>query len=161
MRKNANIFADSEAFGSQCVVQAARQFYKKLTCVTVTKMGFVKCESERCLLIWENDIGTVILCIDVNEMLAVGNKEAIKAFKLEIKNFLNTKEEGPMEEYVGCKVVRKGNNEMHMFQPEIIHKLEKEFVIDVCEIRKYRTPAAPKFSVQRPTSNEVLILTET
>ena len=62
-----------------------------------------------------------------------------------------------MEEYVGCKVVRKGNNKIHMFQPDIMHKLEKGFGIDVCEIWKYQTPAKTKFSVQRPTSSDVLI----
>ena len=65
-----------------------------------------------------------------------------------------------MEEYVGFKVTKKGNNEMHMFQPDIMHKLEKEFGIDVCKICKYQTPAAPKFAVQRPTSNDVLIPAE-
>ena len=65
-----------------------------------------------------------------------------------------------MEEYVECKVVRKGDNKMHMFQPDIMHKLEKEFDIDVCDIWKYQTPAAPKFPVQRPTSNDVLIPAE-
>ena len=142
------------------LVQAAHQFYKKLTCVTVTKMGFVICKADGCLLIRVNDIGTVILCIYVNDMLVIGNKEAIEAFKSEIKQLFNTKEEGLMEEYVGCKVTKKGNNKMHIFQPDIMHKLEKEFGIDICKIRKYQTPAAPKFAVQRPTSNNVLIPAE-
>ena len=67
------------------LVQAAHQFYKKLTCVTVTKMGFVKCEADVCLLIQVENIVTVILCIYIDDILDVGNKEAIKAFKLEIK----------------------------------------------------------------------------
>ena len=62
-----------------------------------------------------------------------------------------------MVEYVGCKVTKKGNNKMHIFQPDIMHKLEKEFGIDVFKICKYQTPAAPKCAVQRPTSNDVLI----
>ena len=123
-------------------------------------MGFVKCEAYGCLLIRVNDIGTVILCIYVDDMLVVGNKEAIKAFKSKIKQFFNMKEEETIEEYVGCKVTRKGNNKMHMFQSDIMHKLDKEFGIDVCMIRKYQTPAAPKFAVQIPTSNDILIPTE-
>ena len=47
-----------------------------------------------------------------------------------------------------------------MFQPDIMHKLEKEFGIDVCKIWKHQTLAAPKFAVQRPTSNNVLIPAE-
>ena len=41
-----------------------------------------------------------------------------------------------------------------------MHKLEKEFGIDVWEIQKYQTPAAPKFAIQRPSSNGVLIPAE-
>ena len=105
------------------LVQAAHQFYKKLNCVTVTKMGFVKCEADGYLLIRVNDIGTAIICIYVDDMLVVGDNEAVEAFKLEIKHFFNTTKEGPMEEYVGYKVVRKSNNKIHMFQPNTMHKL--------------------------------------
>ena len=62
-----------------------------------------------------------------------------------------------MEGYVGYKVVRKGNNKIHIFQLNIMHKLEKEFGIDVCDIQKYQTPATPKFAIQSPTSSNVLI----
>ena len=41
-----------------------------------------------------------------------------------------------------------------------MHKLEKEFGIDICKICKYQTPAAPKFAVQRPTSNNFVIPAE-
>ena len=90
-------------------------------------------------------------------MLVVGDKEAVETFKQEIKQFFITKEEGPMEGYVGCKVTRKGKNKLHMFQPGIMYKLEKEFGINVCENCKYQTPATPKFAVQRPGSDDVLI----
>ena len=73
-------------------------FLQKLIRVTIIKIGFVKCEADGCLLIQVNNIGIVILRIYVDDMLVVGNKEAIAAFKLEIKQFFNTKEEGPMEE---------------------------------------------------------------
>ena len=55
------------------LVQVARQFYKKLIYVRVTKMGFVKCEADGCLLIQLNDIRTVILYIYVDDMLVVEN----------------------------------------------------------------------------------------
>ena len=139
------------------LVQSAQQFYKKLTCVIVTKMGFVKCEADGCLLIRVHHIRTVTLCIYVEEMLVEGEKEAVKTFKQEIKQFFNTKEEGPMEEYVRCKVIRKGYNKLNMCQPDIMHNLEKGFGINVFEICKYQTPATPKFSVQRPRSDDVLI----
>ena len=85
------------------LVQAAHHFYKKLTCVTVTKMGFIKFEADGCLLIQVDNIWTVILCIYVNDMLVVGNKEGIKSFKLEIKKFFNTKEEGPIKNMLDAR----------------------------------------------------------
>ena len=138
------------------LVQAARQFYKKLVRVTVEKMGFKKSDANGCLLMRVIELGTVILCVYVDDMLVVGDKTAVEDFKQEIKKHFNTKEEGTLDEYVGCKVVRKGD-ELHMFQPDIMYKLEKEFGADVREIRKYRTPASPGFAVRRPTADESLI----
>ena len=99
----------------------------------------------------------MILCVYVDNMLVVGDKVAVENFKQEIKKHFNTKEEGMLDKYVGCKVIRKGD-ELHMFQPDIMYKLEKEFGVDVQEVRKYRTPAAPGFAVRCPTANEQLIL---
>ena len=42
-----------------------------------------------------------------------------------------------MEEYFECKVIKKGNNELHIFQPNIMYKLENEFGVEVCDIYKY------------------------
>ena len=89
-------------------------------------------------------------------MLVVGDKVAVENFKQEIKKHFNTKEEGTLDKYVGCKVIRKGN-ELHMFQPDIMYKLKKEFGVNVQKICKYQTPAAPGFAVRRPTANKQLI----
>ena len=78
----------------------------------MTKLGFVKCEADGCLLIRVTDNGAVILCIYVDNMLVVGDKAAVKTFRHEIKQFFNTKEARPMEECVGYKVIRKGNNKL-------------------------------------------------
>ena len=129
------------------LVQAARQFYKKLVRVTVGNMGFKKSDADSCLLMRVVEIGTVILCVYVDNMLVVGDKLAVEVFKREIKRFFNTKEEGTLDKYVGCKVTPKGD-ELHMFQPDIMYKLEKEFRDDVKEICKYPTPAAPGFAVR-------------
>ena len=139
------------------LIQAARQFYKKLVRITVGKMGFKKSDADGCLLMRVIKQGTVILCVYVNDMLVVGDKVAVENFKQEIKKHFNTKEEGTLGEYVGCKVIRKGN-ELHMFQPNIMYKLEKEFRVDVQEVCKYQTPAAPGFAVHCPTANKQLIL---
>ena len=58
----------------------------------------------------------------VDNMRVVGDKAAVKEFKKERKMIFNTKEEGTLDEYVCCKVTRKGN-ELHMFHPDIIEGL--------------------------------------
>ena len=141
------------------LVQAAQQFYKKMVQITVDEMGFKKSDANRCLLMRVEKIGTVILCIYVDNMLVVGDKPAVNDFKQELKKYFNTKEEGTLDEYVGCKVIRK-DGELHMHQPDIMYKLDKEFGNDVKEICKYRTPASPGFAVQRPTTDDKLIPAE-
>ena len=93
------------------------------------------------------DLGTVILCMYVDNMLVVGDKLAVETFKREIRKFFNTKEEGMLDKYVGCKVTRKGNK-LHIFQPDIMYKLKKGFRVDDKEIPKYQMPAAPGFAVR-------------
>ena len=66
----------------------------------------------------------VILCVYVDNMIVVGYKSAVKAFKKEIKKIFNTKEEGMLDEYAGFKVTRK-RNKLHMSQPNIMYKLNK------------------------------------
>ena len=138
------------------LVQAACQFYKKLVRITVGKMGFKKINANGCLLMRVTEQGTVILCVYVDDLLVVGDKVAVENFKQEIKKHFNTKEEGTLDKYVRCKVIRKGVK-LHMFHPDIMYKVKKEFGVDVQEVRKYRTPAAPGFAVRRPTADKQLI----
>ena len=68
--------------------------------------------------------GTVIICVYVDIMILVRDKVEVEVFKTQIKRFFNRKEVGTLDEYVGCKVTRKGNG-LDMFQPGIIYKLKK------------------------------------
>ena len=67
---------------------------QKMVRVTVGKMGFKKSDADECLLMRAEDQVTVILCVYINDMLVVGDKLAVEAFKKEITKFFNTKEEG-------------------------------------------------------------------
>ena len=64
-----------------------------------------------------------------------------------------------MNKYMGCKVTRK-DKELYMFQPNIMYNLKKEFIINIKEIRKYETPAAPGFTVRQTVEGEKLIPAE-
>ena len=45
------------------LVQAARQFHRKLTKVMEKKMGFKKCLADECLLMTKTNQGIVVVCV--------------------------------------------------------------------------------------------------
>ena len=90
-------------------------------------MGFDKCLADECLLRKETKKGTVIVCVYIDDALCVGDKEAINELKKEISLQFAIKEEGEMREYVGCKVERRGRDNLIMFQDDHINKIEKIF----------------------------------
>ena len=103
------------------LVQAARQFFKKLVEVLVGEMEFKKYLYDPCLLMKENKNGIIIICLYIDDMLCVGNAEAIKKFKKEIKNYFVTKEEGFAVEYVGC-MIKKAKDRIYLHQSDLIKK---------------------------------------
>ena len=105
-------------------MQAARQFFNKLRNVLIEKMGFEKCLIDQCLLSRKGESGILIICLYIDDTMIVGNEIEIKKFKKEIKTYFKTKEEGEMKDYVGCMIERK-NDEIFLYQSELIEKLEK------------------------------------
>ena len=101
------------------LVQAARQFFKKVTRNLCEQLGFMKCLADQCLLIRTNKSGTVILCLYRDDICCIGNQEAINNFKRELKRSFNTKEEGNTTEYVGCKLNRVEKRLLVMHQSDI------------------------------------------
>ena len=97
------LILDKSIYG---LVQAARQFHKKLVSVLTEKMNFKKCFGDECLLMRDDDNGSVVLCVYIDDTLCAGHKKALKVFKEELKNFFATKEEGKLDEYVGCQIKR-------------------------------------------------------
>ena len=138
------------------LVQAARQFFKKLRNTLEEDMGFKKCLADECLLARTNNLGTVLICLYIDDTLVMGDKKAIDEFKKEITRYFNTKEEGAFEEYVGCKVLY-GDNELFLHQSDLIRKIEKNFGDDLKSGRNYTTPGTPGQGVVRPKEGEKLI----
>ena len=95
------VILDKSIYG---IVQAARQFHKNLLHVMTKEMKFEKFKAGECLLYRKDRIGTVIVCVYIDDTLCVGDKITVDIFKKELRTHFDTKEEGLMEEYVGCKV---------------------------------------------------------
>ena len=123
------------------LVQAARQYYKKFIEVVVLKLGFEKCMADPCLLKRINDNGTVIICVYVDNILCVRDQRAIDAMKNELTKYFLVKDEGRMEEYVGCLVVRDTVRDVIFHQPHLIKKIELEFGEELKNVKVALTPA--------------------
>ena len=146
------VILDKSIYG---LVQAARQFHKKLLHVMTKEMNFEKCKADECLLYRKDATGTVIVCIYIDDTLCAGDDSAIEIFKQELRVHFDTKEEGLMEEYVGCKVRREKGNALIMYQDDLLLKIQKHFGNDITNIRNYEIPAGTGERVVR--SKEGLI----
>ena len=90
----------------------------------------------------ENKNGVIIICLYIDNTLCIGNAEAIKKFKKEIKKYFVTKEEGFATEYVGC-MIKKAKDGIYLHQSDLIKKIERHFGEELENVREYKTPAMP------------------
>ena len=90
INENDCLILDQAIYG---LVQAARQFFKKMVEVLEKKFNFVRSMNDQCLLMRNGLNGTVIVCLYIDHTLCIGDKEAINIFKKEIKKYFVTKEE--------------------------------------------------------------------
>ena len=70
----------------------------------------------------------------MDDILCIGNCEAVNDAKKRIKKFFKITDEGNMKEYVGC-TVQRSENKLIVHQPELIKKIKKNFmdyVKDLC-----------------------------
>jgi len=132
------VILDKSIYG---LVQAARQFHKKLLHVMTKEMSFEKCKADECLLYHRNEKGAIIVCVYIDDTLCVGDAGAVEAFKKELRAHFDTKEEGQMDEYVGCKVKRESDNELIMYQDDLLVKIDKHFGEEIIDVRKCEIPA--------------------
>ena len=135
------------------LVQAARQFFKKLRDTLVEKMSFRKCLSDQCLLHRTNKEGTVIVCLYIDDTLITGDEKAVQSFKLELKKYFNTKEEGEMTEYVGC-MIKRFNDTIYLHQTDLIKKIDRKFGERARKLRTFKTPATPGVGILRTDEDD-------
>ena len=76
--KNDCLILDQAIYG---LVQAVRQFFKKMIKVLEKKMNFGRSMNDQCLLMRNDQNRTIIVCLYIEDTLCVGDKDAIEAFK--------------------------------------------------------------------------------
>ena len=148
------VILDKSIYG---LVQAARQFHRKLISVLTTKMNFKKCSGDECLLMRENEGGSVVICVYIDDTLCAGHKEALTLFKQELKTYFATKEEGKLEEYVGCQIKKINEKCIIMHQTELLKKIERTFGADLEQMTSRGMPFGTNNRIVRPGEGEKLI----
>ena len=166
MPEGLDIYLDTNFSNHECLVldkaiyglvQAARQFHRRLTGVMEKNMGFAKCMADECLLCRTTEKGMIVVCVYIDDTLCVGKTEAIQEFKDEIKQHFAIKEEGEMREYVGCKVKRTGEKSLIMYQDDLINKIDRIFGEKAIKLQIYGMPAGTGEHIKRPDNEETLI----
>ena len=138
MDKNDCLILDQAIYG---LVQAARQFFKKMIEVLEKKMNFVQSLNDKYLLMRNDQNGTVIVCLYIDDTLCVGDKKALVTFKKKIKEYFVTKEEGKVDDYVGY-MIKRTNSGIILHQSDLIKKIEVQFEQEIKEIQDYRSLGA-------------------
>ena len=119
-------------------------------------MDFVQSMNDQCLLMRNDQIRTIIICLYIDDTLCVGDKKALEAFKKEIKKYFVTEEEGKVEDYVGC-MIKKINGGVLLHQSDLIKKIKLQLDQEIKDMRDYRTPGAPGEGSIRVKDDDVCI----
>ena len=131
------------------LVQGARYFFKKMVEVLGKTMDIVRSMNDQCLLMRNDQNKTVIVCIFIDNTLCIGDEKAIDIFKKDIKEHLVTKEEGKVDDYVGC-MMKRINDRILLHRSDLIKKIKLQFEQEIKDIQDYRTPGAlGKGSIRR------------
>jgi len=109
------------------LVQAARQWFKRLSAVLIT-LGFKPCESEPCLMYRVNENGLCIILMYIDDNLIIGSNKAIDQVTDEIKKVFTFTISPEATEYLGCKIhVAKNNTCGWIRQAHLYKNLKRKF----------------------------------
>ena len=133
------------------LVQAARAWWQHLWS-HLKEMKFEKCIKDGCLFRKVDKDGEVIICAYIDDMLIIGDKEAVDRTHAALSGpFTILVEEAT--EFLGCKWINtKDGYRIH--QPHIIKKLERIFGEEVKDLKDYATPSGEAYRVNRVREGE-------
>ena len=78
--------------------------------------------NDQCLLMRNDKSRTVIVCLYIDDALYVGDKKLLDTFKKVINEHFVTKEEGKVDDCVGCMIERI-NGGIILHQSDLIKKI--------------------------------------
>ena len=80
----------------------------------ITNIKFQKSFLDPCLVYKKDENETFKLGIYVDDCLNISDRQAIKKTKSDLREHFEIKDEGPMQEYVGCHVMRENDKLLKM-----------------------------------------------
>ena len=101
------------------LVQAACSWWKTFTSELKNKLGFKQCQNDSCLLKRTDQEGKVFLIVYVDNCFVMGNEAAVKKALSEIEKIVNITRSKNVEDFIGCRIQREGNQIM-LSQPDLI-----------------------------------------
>lgn len=139
------------------LVQAARQWWKTFVGFLTKKLGFTNSIIDPCLLFKRENNEDVFICLYVDDLLIVGNTNAIETAINDISKYFSIKRMGKMKEYVGCQIDPSDEHKILLSQPDLIDKMNRIFGPNIKNLSTYKTPGPPGEVVVRPKPDEKLI----
>ena len=131
------------------LVQAARQFYKKLV-ESLVSCGFSGGHVDPCLWIKWGPLGVVLIAIYVDDCLAIGDEAALDEVIENLKEFgFQLKVVNDLVDYLSCRIIQE-EGKIWILQPHLLKHLEQKFGEEVSGLQEYSTPGTPRFRVVRP-----------
>ncbi|MGL4341969.1 MAG: reverse transcriptase domain-containing protein, partial [Lactococcus lactis] len=140
------------------LVQAARQWYKKITSI-FAKLHFFPSTADPCLFVRRiHGQPPAFIILYVDDGAIIGSKSLIKEVMTALSNELKVKSLGPLKHFVGCHLIRSDDGKsIFIHQPKLLKHLEDSFGQYCKENKYYLSPAAPKTVIVRPEADMPLI----
>ena len=109
------------------LVQAARQFRKKLTS-KLKEAGFEPSIVDPCLFQHNNDRGLSILIMYIDDLLIIGKPETHENTINDLKQYFDIKKPTTLDDYLSVKVIKSEDKKRAWLgQPTIIDALTKKY----------------------------------
>jgi Reverse transcriptase (RNA-dependent DNA polymerase) len=128
------------------LVQAARQWYKKITSI-FGKLNFFPSAPDPCLFIkkQKGQESPAFIILYVDDGVVIGIDSEIEEVIAALKTVVTVKDLGKMENFVGCHLIEtKEKDAIYILQPKLLKHLEEDFGQHVTTNRIFPTPGAPK-----------------
>ena len=104
------------------LVQAARQFWKKIV-ENMQEGGFQLSKADPCMLYREDQRGSCIIIIYIDDMLIIGKEEAIDAAIKVLQGHFQVKDPTSLEDYLGVEIVQSDDGKKALL---VENNLERE-----------------------------------